>query len=213
MNQLSSGPRLIIVCGLPGAGKTTLAKSLEPQLGAIRFCPDEWMDALSIDVYDEPRRAAVEAIQWTLAQHVLRLGGAAIIEWGTWGRSERDTLRLAARALGAVVELHYLSEPMDVLFDRIQPTAYGRRARSVRRAGTLMPVTKPSLNKLIKFSWPALFQRRPEFLSSECSASGVNILDAPGAIKLRLGCRDRPGEVVWEAIDCRDKGFFGDLYS
>lgn len=43
-----------------------------------------------------------------------------IIDWGTWGRSERDTLRLAARALGAAVELHYLSAPVDVLFDRIQ---------------------------------------------------------------------------------------------
>ena len=43
-----------------------------------------------------------------------------IIEWGTWGRSERDTLRLRARALGAAVELHYLSAPEDVLFERIQ---------------------------------------------------------------------------------------------
>ncbi|MEK7765765.1 MAG: AAA family ATPase, partial [bacterium] len=47
------GPRLIIVCGLPGSGKTTLAKRLEGQLGAIRFAPDEWMEALSIDLYDE----------------------------------------------------------------------------------------------------------------------------------------------------------------
>jgi len=29
-------------------------------------------------------------------------------------------LRLGARALGAGVELHYLSAPVDVLFDRIQ---------------------------------------------------------------------------------------------
>jgi len=29
-------------------------------------------------------------------------------------------LRLGARALGAAVELHYLSAPADVLFDRIQ---------------------------------------------------------------------------------------------
>jgi predicted kinase len=43
-----------------------------------------------------------------------------IIEWGTWARSERDTLRVGARALGAAVELHYLSAPADVLFDRIQ---------------------------------------------------------------------------------------------
>jgi hypothetical protein len=41
---------LIIVCGLPGSGKTTLAKVLERRLRAVRFSPDEWMDALSLDV-------------------------------------------------------------------------------------------------------------------------------------------------------------------
>ena len=42
------------------------------------------------------------------------------VEWGTWGRSERDALRLGARAFGAVVELHYCSAPIDVHFERIQ---------------------------------------------------------------------------------------------
>ena len=59
-------------------------------------------------------------MQWKFAQELLALGLTVIIEWGTWGRSERDTLRLRARALGAAVELHYLSAPADVLFDRIQ---------------------------------------------------------------------------------------------
>ena len=48
------------------------------------------------------------------------LGLTVIIEWGTWARPERDALRLGARALGADVELHYVSAPLDVLFDRIQ---------------------------------------------------------------------------------------------
>lgn len=116
----TSGARLIIVCGLPGAGKTTLARALEDRLGAVRFSPDEWMNELSLDLYDEPMRAKVEELQWKLSQRLLTLGIIVIIEWGTWGRSERDRLRVGARALGAAVELHYLSAPEEVLFDRIQ---------------------------------------------------------------------------------------------
>ena len=116
----NAGSRLIIVCGLPGAGKTTHAKMLEENLDATRFCPDEWMEMLSLDLYDEERRARIESLQWKLGQDLLALGLTVIIEWGTWGRSERDTLRLGARALGAAVELHYLSVPINVLFERIQ---------------------------------------------------------------------------------------------
>lgn len=118
--EASGSGRLIIVCGLPGSGKTTLAKNLESRLGAIRFSPDEWMDALSINIYDEERRAKIEALQWKVGQELLAQGLTIIIEWGTWGRSERDALRIGARALGAAVELHYLHAPADVLFERIE---------------------------------------------------------------------------------------------
>jgi predicted kinase len=120
MERPDTGPRLIIVCGLPGSGKTTLAKEFESRLRAVRFSADEWLDALSLDLYDEERRGKLEALQWKFGQQLLALGLTVIIEWGTWGRSERDALRLGARALGAAVELHYLSAPADVLFDRIQ---------------------------------------------------------------------------------------------
>ena len=120
MESPAGRARLIIVCGLPGSGKTTHAMMLERRLPAIRLSPDDWMNALSLDLYDEAKREKIEALQWKFCQELLSHGLTVIIEWGTWARSERDALRLGARALGATVELHYLSAPIDVLFDRIR---------------------------------------------------------------------------------------------
>jgi predicted kinase len=143
VNNASESARMIIVCGLPGAGKTTHATQLERKCRAIRFSPDEWMQSLEINLYDTDARARIEALQWKLAKDLLSLGACVIIEWGTWGRSERDTLRLGARSLGAAVELHFLDAPIDVLFDRIQ-----------RRNLESPPIKRADLIK-----WAAIFQR------------------------------------------------------
>lgn len=120
MNDLQSGPRLIIVCGLPGSGKTTHAKRVQQNLRAIRFSPDEWMNALEIGIWDGEARERIEKLQWKLAQDLLTLGHNVVIEWATWARSERDALRTGARALRAAVELHFLDAPIETLFARIR---------------------------------------------------------------------------------------------
>jgi predicted kinase len=112
--------RLILICGLPGSGKTTLAKQLAPKLRAVRFCPDEWKHELDIDYYDEQRRVRLEARLWALGQELLGLGQSVILENGFWAREERDELRLAARELGVPVELHYLDVPVDELWRRLE---------------------------------------------------------------------------------------------
>jgi len=124
--------RLIIICGLPGSGKTTVAKELESRLGGTRYSPDDWMDALSINLWDGEKRAGIERLQWQAARDVITLGGTAIIEWGTWRRSERDQLRLEARALGAAVELIHMHAPIDVLLERVQTR--GRESPPIDRA-------------------------------------------------------------------------------
>ncbi len=52
---MEAAGRLIMLCGLAGAGKTTLAKQLEAD-GAMRMCPDEWLVALGFDIYDKDGR-------------------------------------------------------------------------------------------------------------------------------------------------------------
>jgi hypothetical protein len=67
-------PVLHLMCGLPCSGKTTLARSLERDLGALRLCPDEWMTRIVGDGRDEAKRATVEAVQWEVAARALTLG-------------------------------------------------------------------------------------------------------------------------------------------
>lgn len=112
--------RLIIICGLPGSGKTTLSRQLAATRQAFRLSPDEWMDALGVNLWASDVRARIEALQWDVAQDLLRLGTIVIIEWGTSAREERDVLREGARRLGAAVELHHLDVSVDELWRRVQ---------------------------------------------------------------------------------------------
>ena len=141
MPAVAGAPRLIVVCGLPGAGKTTFARDLADRVGAVRLSADEWLDFLQIG-RSERTREQVEALQWKLAQDLLARGLIVIIEWGTWARSERDALRTGARALGAAAELHFLDAPIDVLLERLH-----------RRNRESPPITRGELLR-----WTQLFE-------------------------------------------------------
>lgn len=113
-------PTLILICGLPGAGKTTLAKQLERERAALRLTPDEWMAAVDVDLFDEARRAAIERLQWIVAARALSLGTNVILDWGFWSRAERTDYRQRALDLGARAEIKFLNVPRDELWRRLQ---------------------------------------------------------------------------------------------
>jgi predicted kinase len=148
--------RLIIVCGLPAAGKTTLARHLEQRLDAVRLSADEWMNALAINLWDEQSRTRIETLQWTIAEKLLTRGQTVVIEWGTWSRSERDALRIRARELDAAVELRYVKAPIDVLFERLQRRGMEdppmTREQLVRFAATFI---EPTDDELLLYDEPA----------------------------------------------------------
>jgi predicted kinase len=111
--------RLILMCGLPGSGKTTRARRLAADRHAIRLSPDEWLAGLGLSLFDEPARDRLEQLLWQHAQDLLRLGTSVILENGFWRRAERDHYRDTARALHVAVELHYLDVPQAILHQRV----------------------------------------------------------------------------------------------
>jgi predicted kinase len=138
--------RLILLCGLPGSGKTTLARRLAIELPAVRLCPDEWLTHLGIDLYDEPARDRLERQLWRHAQDLLRLGQTVILEYGFWSREEREAMRLGARALGAAVELRYLAVPLEELHRRLE-------SRNAAGDWGTVPITRDLLDH-----WAMIFE-------------------------------------------------------
>lgn len=97
--------RLVLLCGLPASGKTTLARELADAYGAVRLNPDEWELALGVDPFDEDFQVRLEAAFWELAQRLLVLGTSVVLEWGFWARSERDDAPYE-ELVGRVVNRH-----------------------------------------------------------------------------------------------------------
>jgi predicted kinase len=115
-----SEARLILTCGLPRAGKTSIASQLAADRSAVRLTKDEWLWALGSTPSDEPTREKVEHELWRLAQEILRLGLSVVLDFGLWARIERDQMRAVARGLGVGVQLHYLDTSTDELWRRIE---------------------------------------------------------------------------------------------
>lgn len=138
--------RLILTCGLPGAGKTTLARQLAADRSAVRLTTDEWLWALGSTPWDTPTQERVERELWRLAQEILCLGLTVVLDFGLWARSERDDMRSVARGLGVGVELHYLHMPADDLWQRID-------ARNSQPPWASHPIRRADLD-----GWLPLFQ-------------------------------------------------------
>lgn len=114
---------LHLMIGLPCSGKTTYARRLAKETNALLLTPDVWQVRLfgSDIVWDIHDRihSEIEAIMWKLAEHVLQLGGDAILDFGFWARDERDDFRNRAKNLGVHFKLHYMDVPYAELYRRL----------------------------------------------------------------------------------------------
>ena len=156
-------PVLTLMVGLPGAGKTTLAKEIEKETGAVRFTPDEWHLFLFGDDFHHPeehelhdqRHDKVEALMWELGKQLLARGVSVILDYGFWAEEQREEKRREAEALGAECQIRYVHAPLEELARRL------RRRNQEERGDVFQTITREDLEE-----WAALFQppqdARPE---------------------------------------------------
>lgn len=106
-------PTLHLTVGLPGVGKTTLARELERDTGALRLTPDEWMVPLFGVRWADfaGTRDVLEGRLIWVGHQVLRAGASVILDFGCWTSDERWALRAIADVADADFELHYVTLP------------------------------------------------------------------------------------------------------
>jgi predicted kinase len=91
--------------GLPATGKTTMARQIAADHGAIRLTPDEWMIPLLGEPEADGRRDILEGRFVWLALQALRHGSNVVLDFGVWSKPERSALRYLAAKCGADFQL------------------------------------------------------------------------------------------------------------
>lgn len=122
-------PRVVLMCGVAGSGKSTHAKELERQ-GWLRLSIDveAWRRGfrelplpveLTDDIRAQQRRALVAAV---------RDGRDVVVDYSFWSRAQRDDYRRLAHDAGASVEVHYCPATVDAAHRRIADRNAGPRS-------------------------------------------------------------------------------------
>lgn len=153
---------LLLMVGLPGAGKTTRAEELAAAHRALRLTPDEWMISLFGGSQPDGKRDLLEGRLIALALQALHLGTNVVLDFGLWSVDERSALRWLAASAGAACHVIYLPIDTDV-----------QRARIAHRQATAPHTTFPMSAADID-TWRTQFQA-----PDAAELSGSDIPDPP----------------------------------
>jgi predicted kinase len=123
-SEESAKPTVALMCGLPGSGKTRLARELETELAAVRFDVDEWMIALYGQHMPREqlhvRLGQLKDLLWGVGRRIVQLGGNLVLDFGFWKRSDRLDFAQRTREAGGEPVLYFLDTPMEALLERLE---------------------------------------------------------------------------------------------
>src|SRR5579862_7212051 len=96
-----------LMCGLPGSGKTTVARRVEVEQDAFRFTLDEWMlrlfDLTPFDTEYGPAADRVKELIWDTASELVARGNDVVLDWSQWSRELRSGAKARVESMGAAV--------------------------------------------------------------------------------------------------------------
>jgi len=143
-----------LITGGTGAGKTTYARTLALETGAIRFSIDEWMSVLFWMDSPDPIRFdwvmtrinRVETQMWDTARHILSTGTPVIFDLGFTKQAHREKFRTLAASVNRPSILHWVDVDADERWNRVQ-------GRNAEKGETFVMTVTPEMFKFMESEW------------------------------------------------------------
>jgi len=142
LNPMKPKATVYVLCGFIGAGKTTFAKKLEEQTGAVRITKDEWLIQMvgndpTIDRYED-HDSRMCGLSRDVAFQLASKGIDVIIDEGVWEKEQRELLRKRAEDVGAQVVGYFLDTPIQTIRERVARRNENAAQDSFKISGELL---------------------------------------------------------------------------
>lgn len=147
-------PRIHLIIGPVGAGKSTFARTLAAEERAVRLGLDDWMAKLygaderpadRLAWYRERTERCLEVI-WSITEQLIAAGTNVVLEIGLIRRAEREAFYARVDRAAFDLTVHVLDAPRDVRRERVQK-------RNAQRGETFSMVVPDAIFELASDMW------------------------------------------------------------
>lgn len=123
-----------LICGPIGAGKSTYARKLACELGAVCFSEDDWLaqlfvpdapegllqeSAVAIGEWALPRYERCRTQIWQVCEQLLNQGMSVVIDGSAANKAQRDVFRARAASRAVNFQLHFVTADQAVRRGRV----------------------------------------------------------------------------------------------